>query len=69
MCVYIYNAGAGLGLATPFTTAASVSFFLKRIAFISMQNVFMTNVFISDARSVASATGASQTSAEKIMFS
>ncbi len=28
------NAGAGLGLATPFTTAASVSFFLKRIAFI-----------------------------------
>ncbi len=41
--VYIYiiymifnaiNAGAGLGLATPFTTAASVSFFLKRIAFI-----------------------------------
>ncbi len=28
------NAGAGLGLATPFATAASVSFFLKRIAFI-----------------------------------
>ncbi len=28
------NAGAGLGLATPFTTAASVSSFLKRIAFI-----------------------------------
>ncbi len=28
------NAGAGLGLATTFTTAASVSFLLKRIAFI-----------------------------------
>ncbi len=28
------NAWAGLGLATTFTTAASVSFFLKRIAFI-----------------------------------
>ncbi len=28
------NAGAGLGLATSFTTAASVSFFLKRIVFI-----------------------------------
>ncbi len=35
--IFIYNAinaGAGLGLATPFTTAAAVSFFLKRIAFI-----------------------------------
>ncbi len=28
------NAGAKLGLATPLTTAASVSFFLTRIAFI-----------------------------------
>ncbi len=27
---YAINAGAGLGLATPFTTAASVSFFLEK---------------------------------------
>ncbi len=34
-CIYnSINAGAGLGLAAPSTTAASVSFFSKSIAFI-----------------------------------
>ncbi len=34
------NAGAGLGLATPFTTAASVSFFLKRIVYVDADRLY-----------------------------
>ncbi len=49
--IYIYISGVKISVITqeiiqnkqkPFTTAASVSFFLKRIEFFQMQNVFVT---------------------------
>ncbi len=57
--------GVVAGLTAVLTTVASVSFFLKRIA-IQMQNVFMTTSNgkrFRRASNVASAPGASQTSA------
>ncbi len=64
------NTGAGLGLATPFTTAALCLFFLEKdCVYLDAERLYdhiKSETFQRRANSV-SAPGASQTSAEKIL--